>query len=84
MGTLSVRENLMFSGHLRLPRHQYSTADKEKKVASIIQELGLDDCADTKVCAQQNLHLVPSCTALPCRLITRIAFSPSLRLVQSS
>lgn len=49
MGTLTVRENLLFSGNLRLPRKQYSTADKEKKVESIIQELGLEDCADTKV-----------------------------------
>lgn len=50
MGTLTVRENLLFSGNLRLPRKQYSTADKEKKVESIIQELGLEDCVDTKVC----------------------------------
>lgn len=49
MGTLTVRENLLFSGNLRLPRKQYSTADKEKKVESIIQELGLEDCANTKV-----------------------------------
>lgn len=49
MGTLTVRENLLFSGNLRLPRKQYSTADKKKKVESIIQELGLEDCADTKV-----------------------------------
>lgn len=49
MGTLSVRENLMFSGHLRLPRCQYSTADKERKVESVLRELGLEDCADTKV-----------------------------------
>ncbi|KAI2668767.1 Broad substrate specificity ATP-binding cassette transporter ABCG2 [Labeo rohita] len=49
MGTLTVRENLLFSGNLRLPRKQYSTADKEKKVESIIQELGLEDCAHTKI-----------------------------------
>lgn len=49
MGTLTVRENLLFSGNLRLPRKQNSTADKKKKVESIIQELGLEDCADTKV-----------------------------------
>uniref|UniRef100_A0A671MIX2 ABC transporter domain-containing protein n=1 Tax=Sinocyclocheilus anshuiensis TaxID=1608454 RepID=A0A671MIX2_9TELE len=49
MGTLTVRENLLFSGNLRLPRKQYSTADKKKKVESIIQELGLEDCADTKI-----------------------------------
>ncbi len=49
MGTLTVRENLLFSGNLRLPRKQNSTADKKNKVESIIQELGLEDCADSKV-----------------------------------
>uniref|UniRef100_A0A673KY87 ABC transporter domain-containing protein n=1 Tax=Sinocyclocheilus rhinocerous TaxID=307959 RepID=A0A673KY87_9TELE len=37
MDTLTVRENLLFSGNLWLPRKQYST------------ELGLEDCADTKI-----------------------------------
>uniref|UniRef100_A0A672MI76 ABC transporter domain-containing protein n=1 Tax=Sinocyclocheilus grahami TaxID=75366 RepID=A0A672MI76_SINGR len=46
MGTLTVRENFLFSGNVRLPRKQYSTADKKK---NIIQELGLEDCADTKI-----------------------------------
>ncbi|XP_051993208.1 broad substrate specificity ATP-binding cassette transporter ABCG2-like [Xyrauchen texanus] len=49
MGTLTVRENLLFSGNLRLPRKQHSTIDKKKKIDSIIQELGLEDCADTKI-----------------------------------
>ncbi|KAK2817733.1 hypothetical protein Q7C36_021666 [Tachysurus vachellii] len=49
MGTLSVRENLMFSGLLRFPRHQYTTAEIKKKVVSVIGELGLQDCADTKI-----------------------------------
>ncbi|TRY64422.1 hypothetical protein DNTS_017116 [Danionella cerebrum] len=49
MGTLTVRENLLFSANLRLPRKQYSTPDKKKKVQSIIQDLGLEDCADTKI-----------------------------------
>uniref|UniRef100_A0A9J7YFN5 ABC transporter domain-containing protein n=1 Tax=Cyprinus carpio carpio TaxID=630221 RepID=A0A9J7YFN5_CYPCA len=31
MGTLTVRENLLFSGNLQLPRKQYSTADKKKR-----------------------------------------------------
>lgn len=66
MGTLSVRENLMFSGHLRLPRHQYSTADKEKKVTSVIQELGLEDCADTKV---KSVHHLSECSvSISCTL----------------
>ncbi|XP_076846156.1 broad substrate specificity ATP-binding cassette transporter ABCG2b [Brachyhypopomus gauderio] len=49
MGTLTVRENLMFSANLRLPRQHYSTHGKKKKVVCIIQELGLLDCADTKI-----------------------------------
>lgn len=49
MGTLTVRENLLFSANLRLPRQQYSDADKEKKVKNIIEQLGLEDCADTKI-----------------------------------
>ncbi|KAJ8365137.1 hypothetical protein SKAU_G00139680 [Synaphobranchus kaupii] len=48
MGTLTVRENLTFSANLRLSRQQYSSSDKEQKVNTIIKELGLQDCADTK------------------------------------
>lgn len=49
MGTLTVRENLAFSANLRLSRKEYSSADKQMRVDSVIQELGLKDCADTKV-----------------------------------
>lgn len=49
MGTLTVRENLAFSANLRLSRKEYSSSDKEMRVDSVIQELGLKDCADTKV-----------------------------------
>ncbi|XP_059374088.1 broad substrate specificity ATP-binding cassette transporter ABCG2-like isoform X2 [Carassius carassius] len=49
MGTLSVRENLAFSANLRLSRKEYSSADKKMRVDSVIQELGLKDCADTKI-----------------------------------
>uniref|UniRef100_A0A672MZG5 ATP-binding cassette sub-family G member 2-like n=1 Tax=Sinocyclocheilus grahami TaxID=75366 RepID=A0A672MZG5_SINGR len=48
MGTLTVRENLAFSANLRLSRKEYSSADKQMRVDSVIQELGLKDCADTK------------------------------------
>lgn len=49
MGTLSVRENLLFSANLRLnPRH-FSPEDKNSRVNEIIRDLGLIDCADTKV-----------------------------------
>ena len=48
MGTLSVRENLTFSAALRLPS---SVGRKERadRVEDVISELGLQDCADTKV-----------------------------------
>lgn len=49
MGTLSVRENLLFSANLRLNPQYYSSEDKNSKVNEIIQDLGLTDCADTKV-----------------------------------
>jgi hypothetical protein len=48
MGTLTVRENLMFSANLRIPE---STPLKEREqiVEDAIQELGLERCANTKV-----------------------------------
>ena len=48
MGTLSVRENLQFSAALRLPR---SIGEKEKRarVDMVINELGLEDVAESKV-----------------------------------
>jgi len=48
MGTLTVRENLMFSANLRLPK-SYSAAEKSGKVNDTIEELGLSACANTKV-----------------------------------
>jgi len=48
MGTLTIRENLMFSANLRLPS-SFSRKDKRRKVKETIQELGLTACADTKV-----------------------------------
>ncbi|KAI4874092.1 hypothetical protein NFI96_016337 [Prochilodus magdalenae] len=49
MGTLTVRENLAFSANLRLSPTEHSSSDKEMKVESVIEELGLKDCADTKL-----------------------------------
>lgn len=49
MGTLSVRENLLFSVNLRLDPRHYSAADKQQRVDSIIDDLGLQDCAHTKI-----------------------------------
>lgn len=49
MGTLTVRENLQFSANLRLNPRNYSPADKKSRVNATIEDLGLTDCADTKV-----------------------------------
>ncbi|KAI7749560.1 hypothetical protein M8C21_021927 [Ambrosia artemisiifolia] len=53
MGTLSVRETITYSAHLRLP----STMTKEEvedTIEGTIMEMGLEDCADTLV---GNWHL---------------------------
>ncbi|XP_072039146.1 broad substrate specificity ATP-binding cassette transporter ABCG2-like [Amphiura filiformis] len=47
-GTLSVRENLAFSAALRLPP-SVTAKEREQRVEDVIQELGLQDCADSKV-----------------------------------
>lgn len=49
MGTLSVRENLLFSANLRLNPQQHSNKEKQSRVDAIIQDLGLTDCAYTKI-----------------------------------
>ncbi|XP_034633385.1 broad substrate specificity ATP-binding cassette transporter ABCG2-like isoform X1 [Trachemys scripta elegans] len=48
MGTLTVRENLLFSAALRLPS-SISFKEKEERVTQIISELGLSKVADAKV-----------------------------------
>ncbi|XP_077461322.1 broad substrate specificity ATP-binding cassette transporter ABCG2b [Stigmatopora argus] len=49
MGTLTVRENLLFSANLRLDPKRYSSADKRTQVDAILDDLGLTDCANTKI-----------------------------------
>ncbi|XP_019854880.1 PREDICTED: ATP-binding cassette sub-family G member 2-like [Amphimedon queenslandica] len=48
MGTLTVRENLYFSAALRLP-NTMTWEEKKERVKKTIDELGLNECADTKV-----------------------------------
>lgn len=48
MGTLTVRENIMFSAALRLPR-SYTWAEIKEKVDTVIDELGLRKVADNRV-----------------------------------
>ena len=47
-GNLSVRENLMFSANVRLPKNVTSQA-KDKIVDEVLMQLGLEKCADTRV-----------------------------------
>ena len=53
MGTLTVKENLYFSAALRLPI-SVSWSEKKKLVKKVIDELGLNLCADTKVLININ------------------------------
>ncbi|KAL4613032.1 ATP-binding cassette sub-family G member 2-like [Arapaima gigas] len=77
MGTLTVRENLAFSVNLRLPPNQYSSQDKELKVSSVIQELGLQDCADTKI-GTEFLRGVSGGERKRCSIGMELVTSPSL------
>ena len=47
-GILTVRENLFFSANLRLPE-TVSTHEKKERVASVIRDLSLELCADTRM-----------------------------------
>ncbi|XP_078659313.1 broad substrate specificity ATP-binding cassette transporter ABCG2-like [Branchiostoma floridae x Branchiostoma belcheri] len=48
MGTLTVRENLEFSAALRLPT-SIKQKEKKERVRQVLVELGLTQCAETKV-----------------------------------
>lgn len=60
MGTLTVRENLQFSAALRLPTTM-TNHEKNERINMVIQELGLDKVADSKVmwktCHSQRIGL---------------------------
>ncbi|CAK8686948.1 unnamed protein product [Clavelina lepadiformis] len=49
MGTLTVRENLAFSANLRLSSKRFDKQAKKDKVDHVINQLGLQACADTLV-----------------------------------
>ncbi|XP_005608694.1 broad substrate specificity ATP-binding cassette transporter ABCG2 isoform X2 [Equus asinus] len=51
MGTLTVRENLQFSAALRLPTTMRNH-EKNERINRIIQELGLEKVADSKIGTQ--------------------------------
>ena len=47
-GTLTVRENLMFSANVRLS-DDVPTTERQERVTQVIHDLGLEACADTKI-----------------------------------
>uniref|UniRef100_A0A3Q4GU33 ATP-binding cassette, sub-family G (WHITE), member 2c n=1 Tax=Neolamprologus brichardi TaxID=32507 RepID=A0A3Q4GU33_NEOBR len=77
MGTLSVRENLLFSANLRLNPKDHSTADKHQQVNIIIEDLGLTDCADTKI-GTEFLRGVSGGERKRCSIGMELITSPSL------
>lgn len=77
MGTLTVRENLLFSANLRLNREDYSSTDKHSRVEAIIQDLGLTDCANTKI-GTEFLRGVSGGERKRCSIGMELITSPSL------
>uniref|UniRef100_A0A674NAJ6 ATP-binding cassette, sub-family G (WHITE), member 2b n=1 Tax=Takifugu rubripes TaxID=31033 RepID=A0A674NAJ6_TAKRU len=77
MGTLSVRENLLFSANLRLNPKYHSTEDKNSRVNEIIRDLGLTDCADTKI-GTEFLRGVSGGERKRCSIGMELITSPSL------
>ncbi|XP_056136589.1 broad substrate specificity ATP-binding cassette transporter ABCG2b [Lampris incognitus] len=77
MGTLSVKENLLFSANLRLSPQQFTSSDKQSRVESIIQDLGLTDCADTKI-GTDFLRGVSGGERKRCSIGMELITSPSL------
>ncbi|XP_029019043.1 broad substrate specificity ATP-binding cassette transporter ABCG2b [Betta splendens] len=77
MGTFSVRENLLFSANLRLNPSLYSNMDKQAKVNEIIKELGLEDCANTKI-GTEFLRGVSGGERKRCSIGMELVTSPSL------
>ncbi|CAF1052470.1 unnamed protein product [Rotaria sp. Silwood1] len=47
-GTLTVRENLMFSANVRLPKDM-PKSERAERVTKVINDLGLESCADTRI-----------------------------------
>ncbi|XP_043912558.1 broad substrate specificity ATP-binding cassette transporter ABCG2-like [Protopterus annectens] len=77
MGTLTVRENLQFSASLRLSSQQYSSEEKQMQVNSVVRELGLQDCADTKI-GTDFIRGVSGGERKRCSIGMELIISPSL------
>ncbi|XP_067115068.1 LOW QUALITY PROTEIN: broad substrate specificity ATP-binding cassette transporter ABCG2-like [Osmerus mordax] len=77
MGTLSVRENLLFSANLRLDPKTHSSSQKHSRVDTIIQDLGLKDCSHTKI-GTEFLRGVSGGERKRCSIGMELITSPSL------
>ncbi|XP_057699555.1 broad substrate specificity ATP-binding cassette transporter ABCG2b [Corythoichthys intestinalis] len=77
MGTLTVRENLLFSANLRLDPRRHSSADKCGRVDAILDDLGLTDCANTKI-GTEFLRGVSGGERKRCSIGMELITSPSL------
>nr|XP_020444708.1 ATP-binding cassette sub-family G member 2-like [Monopterus albus] len=77
MGTLTVRENLLFSANLRLNPKHHSATEKHSRVDAVIQELGLTDCANTKI-GTEFLRGVSGGERKRCSIGMELITSPSL------
>ncbi|XP_054634709.1 broad substrate specificity ATP-binding cassette transporter ABCG2b isoform X4 [Dunckerocampus dactyliophorus] len=77
MGTLTVRESLLFSANLRLDPGRHSAAEKRSRVLAIIDDLGLADCADTKI-GTEFLRGVSGGERKRCSIGMELIPSPSL------
>uniref|UniRef100_A0A3B3CNB7 ATP-binding cassette, sub-family G (WHITE), member 2c n=1 Tax=Oryzias melastigma TaxID=30732 RepID=A0A3B3CNB7_ORYME len=77
MGTLSVKENLLFSANLRLNPKHHSNTEKNNRVNAIINDLGLTDCADTKI-GTEFLRGVSGGERKRCSIGMELITSPSL------
>lgn len=53
LGTLTVKETLTYSAHLRLPS-KMTKDEKNEVIENTISKMGLQDCAETKI---GNWHL---------------------------
>jgi ABC-type sulfate/molybdate transport systems ATPase subunit len=49
MRELTVRENILFSARMRLPRQGWSDTEIQRYVDAVIEVLGLSECSDTLI-----------------------------------
>ncbi|XP_005388218.1 PREDICTED: ATP-binding cassette sub-family G member 2-like [Chinchilla lanigera] len=76
MVTLTVRENLYFSAALRLPT-TVTSHEKDEKINEVIEELGLDKVADSKV-GSEAIHGVTRAERRKISVAMELVTDPSI------